>query len=369
MQEDKKIFVLPEKFSLEMVPKALQELKEYAHDFPIEVDFKNTTTIDSAGIAYFNYLKGNYPNAVFKNMNPEIQKIFSMFPSHVVLKRTEKERWAGIAEIIKLTHLAHSVDHGLEHLEVKLSTFRGNIKNFFVLLTDEIYYTFQYFFKRQGIYPGEIGNQLFFMAYKSYPIVSMICFLVGVTIALTSAEQLRNYGADIYLADLVGFGMVRELVPLMAGIILAGKIGASITAEIASMNVLEETDALKTMGVVPQKFLMVPRLLGITIAIPLLVTLGDAVGIFGGILVGRFFSGIPFVSFFNEMMTVIGLKDFMIGQMKTIVFGWIIVVSSGYKGFTVERSPVGVGKATTECVVLSISLIIIGDCIFALLLY
>ncbi|MCU0284828.1 MAG: ABC transporter permease [Acidobacteria bacterium] len=369
MQKDTKIFVLPEKFSMEMVPNAMHEIKGINMNQAIEIDFKNTLAIDSAGIAFINYLKSNYPNTVIKNVNPGIEKIFTMFPSHASLEKIKKGKWTGFADIIKHTHLGHSFDHGLEHLEIKLTSFRTKFKTFFALLTDEIYYTIQFLFKPRGIYPGEIWHQLFFMAYKSYPIVSIISFLVGVTISITTIEQLSNFGADIYLADVVGFGMVRELVPLMTGIILAGKIGASITAEIASMNVLEETDALKTMGVIPHRFLMVPRLLGITMAIPMLVAIADAVGILGGLLVGKFFSGIPFGTFFNEMLTAVWLEDFLIGQMKTIVFGWIVVVSSGYKGFTVDRSPVGVGVATTESVVLSISLIIVGDCIFALLLY
>ncbi len=373
MQEKKKIIVLPERFSIEEASTAMNEIKGLGKDHPIEIDLKNTRFIDSSGIAFINYLKGNYPNAVFENLKPEIEKIFSVFPSHASLEKDRKRKRTGISERIKFRRVAHSMEHGLEHglehLDDKLSDFRGNFKHFFVLLADEIYYTYQYLFQRRGIYPGEIWHQLFFMSYKSYPIVSMISFLVGVTVALTAAEQLRNFGADIYLADLVGFGMVRELVPLMTGIILAGKIGASITAEIASMNVLEETDALKTMGVIPEKFLMVPRLLAMTMAIPLLVAIADAVGILGGVLVGKFFSEIPVRSFFDEMLKVVGLGDFLIGQMKTMVFGWIIVVSSGYKGFSVERSPAGVGIATTECVVLSISLIIVSDCIFALILY
>jgi phospholipid/cholesterol/gamma-HCH transport system permease protein len=373
MQENKKIIMLPERFSIEGATSAMNEIKGLDRDFPIEIDLKNTRFIDSAGIAFINYLKSNYPNAAFENLRPEIEKIFSVFPSHASLEKERKRKKVGISQRIRLRRVAHSMEHGLEHglehLDDKLSDFRGNFKHFFVLLADEIYYTYQYFFQRRGIYPGEVWHQLFFMAYKSYPIVSMISFLVGVTVALTAAEQLRNFGADIYLADLVGFGMIRELVPLMTGIILAGKIGASITAEIASMNVLEETDALKTMGVIPEKFLMVPRLLAMSMAVPLLVAIADAVGIFGGILVGKFFSEIPIRTFFDEMLKVVGLGDFLIGQMKTMVFGWIIVVSSGYKGFSVERSPAGVGIATTECVVLSISLIIVSDCIFALILY
>ena len=135
------------------------------------------------------------------------------------------------------------------------------------------------------------------------------------------------------------------------------------------MKVLEEVDALKTMGLIPEKFLMVPRLIAITLAVPLLVAVANIVGIFGGILVAQFVSGITPDMFFREMMTVVGLGDFFIGLFKTIVFGWIIVISSGYKGFSVNRGAVGVGIATTESVVLSISLIIVTDCVFALVLY
>lgn len=243
------------------------------------------------------------------------------------------------------------------------------IRQYMILLTDEIFYLFQYLFNRKGIYPGEIVKQFFFMAYGSFPIVTLISFLVGITISITTIQQLQLFGADIYLADIVGYGLIRELVPLMTGIILAGKIGASVTAEIASMKVLEEVDALKVMGVIPEKYLMVPRIIGITFAIPFLVAIADFIGILGGIIVGKIIAGIPFIVFYNEMLTVVGIEDFLIGMLKTLVFGLIIVISSGYKGFTVSMGAQGVGKATTDSVVLSISLIIIIDCIFALLLY
>ena len=152
------------------------------------------------------------------------------------------------------------------------------------LFGDEVYHIGRYLRKRQGVYPGETWNQMFFMGYRSFPIVCLLLFLVGVTISITSVEQLRLFGADIYIADLVGYAMLRELVPLMTGVILAGKVGAAVTAELASMTVLEEVDALRTMGVVPEKFLMVPRLIAITLVVPLLVAMADVAGIFGGIV-------------------------------------------------------------------------------------
>ncbi len=257
----------------------------------------------------------------------------------------------------------------LENIADRFLSLLENLKKFVLLLADEIYYTFQYLRKKQGTYPGEVWKQFYFMAYKSFPIVSLITFLVGVTIALTSAAQLKLFGADVYLSWFVGIAMIRELVPLMTGVILAGKIGASVTAEISTMKVLEEIDALKTMGIVPEKFLMVPRLIAITMAIPLLVAIADFVGIFGGILVARLSLGTPPASFLREMSNIVHLQDFMTGLGKTMVFAWAIIISSGYKGFSVERSAEEVGKATTESVVLSISLIILLDCLFAFILY
>jgi phospholipid/cholesterol/gamma-HCH transport system permease protein len=353
-------FPLPETLSIDNVKPLLSELKKQKKkhpDIPITIDFQQVRHFDSTAIALLNYLKRHYDDVTYSHVTPEMEQMFGMFPLSDSL--TDKTR----------RRTATSFKQKMVMLANKYLTFKEHFKNFMVLLADEISYTAQYMVKRRGIYPGEIFNQLFFMGYKSFPIVSIISFLVGLTISITSLEQLRLFGADVYLADLVGYGMLRELVPLMTGIILAGKIGASITAEISSMKVMEETDALKTMGIVPEKFLMVPRLISITMAVPLLVAIADFVGIFAGVLVAQLLSDIPPAMFFSEMFTVVDLWDFMIGLMKTLVFGWLIVICSGYKGFNVKQGAAGVGIATTESVVLSISLIIIVDCIFAFLLY
>jgi phospholipid/cholesterol/gamma-HCH transport system permease protein len=155
----------------------------------------------------------------------------------------------------------------------------------------------------------------------------------------------------------------------MTGVILAGKVGAAVTAELASMSVLEEVDALRTMGVVPERFLMVPRLLSITLVVPLLVAMADVAGILGGMLVARITFGMLPSAFLKQMVNTVGWADFAWGLAKTVVFGWAVVVGAGFKGLTVGRSAEEVGRATTESVVLSITSIIIIDCIFAFVLY
>lgn len=351
----KQYFLLPERLSLENVSPLLGEIKKLGQKIPIEIDFKNVRQFDSSAIALFNYLKRNLPKVSFKNVAPEFSQMFSMFPLTGVTPGKPRSAVTFRKRLLALADI---------YIRVK-----QQIKNYLVLLADEIYYTFQYIMKGRGVYPGEIFNQLYYMGYKSFPIVSLIALLVGITTTIISLQQLRLFGADIYVADLVGFGMVVELVPLMTGIIMAGKIGASITAEIASMKVLEETDALKTMGIIPEKFLMVPRLIAITLAVPLLVAAADFIGIFASIVVVRIISDIPPNMFLTEMFTVVELGDFFIGLIKTLVFGWVVVITSGYKGFSVKQGAVGVGIATTQSVVLSIAMIIVYDCLFALILY
>jgi phospholipid/cholesterol/gamma-HCH transport system permease protein len=346
---------LPESISRENVTDLFGEIKDlYKHGPPI-LDFSRVSTIDAFGMALIGHLKKNDPDLVMVNMKSEIGHLLK---SAVLENYSDREERNKRFDGHILTYILHKYRRMMDHL-----------KSYAVLLADELTHTFVYLLKRRGIFPGEIGSQLFQMGYDSFPIVCLISFLIGVTISITSLEQLHQIGADIYLANLVGFGMIRELVPLMTGIILAGKIGASITAEIASMKVLEEVDALTTMAINPQKYLMVPRLLAITVAIPLLVGMADLVGIIGGVLVGHFFSDIPGNLFFDEIFKTVTLGDFLVGLLKTMVFGWMVVFTAGYKGFSVGKGAEGVGLATTQSVVLSISLIIVLDCIFALILY
>ncbi len=356
MVNEKKLkFILPESISHENVSFLLREIQNHMQKDSNIIDFAQVTRIDTFGVSLLNHIKKSFKSVSFINIRPEVSELLNTFYSPAQRSDSDKQD--------------DSTGNILEYIIEKFSGLKKSTLEYLSLLADEIYYTVQYIFKKRGIPPGEISNQLFLMAYDSFPIVCLVSFLIGVTISITSLDQLKQLGADIYLADLVGFAMIRELVPLMAGIILAGKIGASITAEISSMKVMEEIDALKTMGLVPEKFLMVPRLIAITVAIPLLVGMADLVGIVGGLLVAKIFSDIPGSVFLEQIFKAVHFSDFLIGLIKTMVFGWVVVISAGYKGFSVGRGAAGVGIATTQSVVMSISLIIVLDCIFAIILY
>jgi phospholipid/cholesterol/gamma-HCH transport system permease protein len=352
---DMKTILLPNALSVESISDVFATLRKEGKTKKIALDFSVLDDCDQSGLFFLDYIQKNYPNVSFANVDERIEKLLAGCTP--VESRSEDSR------------PKFSFFQQPEILADKFLNFIQKVRIFVSLLADEIYHTFHYLRKRRGLYPGEITNQLFFMGYKSLAIVSLITFLVGVTLSVTSAAQLQLFGADIYLAYFIGFAMVRELVPLMTGIILAGKIGAAVTAEISTMKVLEEIDALKTMGVVPVKFLMVPRLIAMTLTIPLLVAVADFVGVFGGVLVARFFLGTPVSAFLREMFNIVHFDDFLIGLLKTMIFGWTIIISSGFKGFSVHYGSEEVGKATTESVVLSVTLIIFIDCIFALILY
>ncbi len=348
--------ILPRRLLATDIPAAFREIEARREEGEVTVDFGGVEEFDSAALALLSYLRSCPPDVHVVNVGEKLVRSFEVF-----MGGTPPASCAGPELDLPIRVLHSFSDRFLAQLR--------SLRTFLILLSDEISHSASYLVKRRGVYPGEIWNQVFFMGNKSYPITCLLIFLVGVTISLTSAAQLKLYGADIYLADGVGYVMLRELVPLMLGIILAGKVGAAVAAELSTMTVLEEVDALRTMGIVPERFLMVPRLVAITIAVPLLTTLADCVGILGGVIVARVSLGILPSTFMREMFTAVDAGDFLYGMAKSVIFGWVVIIGSGYKGLTVGRSAGEVGRATTESVVLSVSLIILIACIFALITY
>jgi phospholipid/cholesterol/gamma-HCH transport system permease protein len=349
--------LLPKRLRAAEVVAALKDIGLRAESGPVTLDFRDVEEFDSSTLALLNYVRKCLANVTAVNIGGALARAEESFVSHPPAAEPELLP-SGNAAVRALIAVADRFIFQMRSLG-----------RFLAMFGDEVYHVGVYLKERKGVYPGETWNQMFFMGYRSFPIVCLLIFLVGVTISITSANQLQLFGADIYLADLVGIAMLRELVPLMTGVILAGKVGAAVTAELASMTVLDEVDALRTMGVVPEKFLMVPRLLAITLVVPLLVAMADVVGIFGGIVVARAKFGTPPSAFIAEMVTAVDWTDFGWGLVKTVVFGWAVVVGAGFKGLTVGRSAEEVGRATTESVVLSITLIILIDCVFSFILY
>jgi len=197
------------------------------------------------------------------------------------------------------------------------------------------------------------------------PIVSLVSILVGMTLGYTAALILRQYGGDIYVADLVGVSMLREMGALMTAIVLAGRSGAAFAAQLGNMKASEEIDALRTLGLSPINFLVMPRLLALAVMMPLLALYANCLGIFGGMLVASTVLDISPSAYWVEMLTIIDLSDLASGLIKAATFGVIVGLAGCLRGLQAERSAAGVGMAATSAVVTAILFIIIADALYA----
>lgn len=205
--------------------------------------------------------------------------------------------------------------------------------------------------------------------YDSLPIVSLVSLFIGFIFALQTAYFMQRIGSEIYIASMVALSLVRELGPVITALVVAGRVGASITAELGSMQVTEQIDALETLATNPIKYLVVPRFLALSIMMPLLTLYADAIGIFGSYLICVYKLGISSSMYLHVTFDSLLYKDLFTGLFKTIFFGMIIAFVSCYEGFNVEGGAEGVGRATTRSVVSSFLMIIAADCFFTALFY
>ncbi len=197
------------------------------------------------------------------------------------------------------------------------------------------------------------------------PIVGLINFLVGVTLAYIGAIVLRQYGGDIYVADFVGLSMVREMAAMMTGIVMAGRTGAAFAATLGNMKANEEIDAIETLGLKPIEFLVLPRLLALTVMMPLLTMYASALGILGGVVIAKAILSISPAAYWVETLTIVDMSDVMTGIIKATTFGLIVGLAGCLRGLQAERNAAGVGKAATSAVVTAILLIIVADTLYA----
>ncbi len=202
--------------------------------------------------------------------------------------------------------------------------------------------------------------------FEALPITGLLAFLMGVVIAYQGADQLRRFGANIFIVDLVGLAMLRELSPLLTAIIVAGRSGSAYAAQIGTMKVTEEIDALRTIGIVPQELLVLPKLLALIVALPLLTVYTDVTGVLGGMMMASYMLDINFEVFLDRFDNAISLSSYLIGIGKAPVFAAIIALVGCYQGFQVTGSADSVGRQTTVSVVQGIFLIIVVDALFSI---
>lgn len=215
--------------------------------------------------------------------------------------------------------------------------------------------------------PISIARHVYDTGITAIPIVALIAFLISVIIAYMSAQQLISFGATIFVVDLVTIGVLRELGVLLTAIIVAGRSGSAFSAEIGAMQLNEEVDALIATGVDPFEVLVLPRVLGLIIALPLLTVIADIIGLMGGALLCRFLLDMPLTQFVDRVNEAIAPTTFWVGIIKAPVFALAIALAGAYRGMQVRGSSRELGRLTTVAVVQSIFLVILADAVFAVL--
>ncbi|MBN1781316.1 MlaE family lipid ABC transporter permease subunit [bacterium] len=341
-----------------LVLKQAGQLLELHAQPDLSVDLSRVEKIDTAGVVLLETLKNS---AAAKNIRLHWTRIPAFVDQAMTTFSGKKDskgtpgppREASV--LARMGNFAYDVGHHLHDL--------------FYLIADTFYYSVQNLTKRHGQRKGEFTNQLVLIGMNAFPIVGLVSFLIGLILALQSAAQLRQFGAAIYVADLIAISMTREMGPIMTAIMLAGRSGSAITSEIATMVVTEETDALKSMALNPVQYVLVPKFYAMTVAMPLLTILSVIIGILGAFVIGLTYLEIGLEPFYNQVVSALFLKDIITGLVKSVVFAWLIVILGAYHGFRVRGGAAEVGKATTASVVSSIFAVIFADSILGLIFY
>lgn len=323
----------------------------------LTLDFGRVTKIDSAGCASIRKLeefaKSKGSKITFVNCSSSIDQTLKLFSYDADKVKQVAQRKAGF----------------FERRGSAISRWYYALGDILVLIANVFYWTFGAFFKKKLRRRGEVIHQSILIGVNALPIIGLIAFLIGFILALQSAAQLRQFGANIYVAHLLAIALVSEMGPLITAIMVAGRSGSAIAAEIATMVVTEEIDALKVMGIDPIPYLIVPKLLAICLTVPLLTVFANLIGIIGGMVIGVTYLDIEVRPFFNAVISVLRYKEIVISLLKSFTFALIIVLTGTHFGFKVRGGAEGVGRATTAAVVFSIFFVIIADSIIGMMFY
>ncbi len=313
---------------------------------PVLLNFSATESIDSAGIALVHLME--------RRRKVEVDQI-----REVILNQIQQSR--PVADTSS-NNVAPSVFESIgTTVYEKFSEFKIALS----MLVEMLYWGTIGLIERRDFRKGVLGEQMYHLGYGALGITLALTFLIGVALAVQSAIQLKAFGADVFLIALVVQGMIRELGPLMAAIILAGRTRSATTAEIATMKVQEEVDALKTMGLNEIQFIVVPKFWALSLTMPLVTVLAIMTGILGGAIVAFVTVGMAPQMILDEFVKNIIVKDFVISLLKSLVFSWLIIWIGSYYGFRVSGGAEEVGRATTQSVVSTIFVIVVADAIFS----
>jgi len=258
-----------------------------------------------------------------------------------------------------------TLNSSIDYLETEIVQFRDRVLGVAAFFGEWISGFVSALIGRSGMRVRDLFGVCRSCGASALPIVTLISFLTGLTMAFVGSVQLEKFNAKIYVADLVCLAMVREMGALMVAIVMAGRTGAAFAAELGSMKLNEEIDSLRTFGISPMQFLVLPRTMGLLLMIPLLTLYADVVGILGGLTVGTQVMGFSVMHYFEQTQTALGgIWEVYSGLVKSLVFGLIIGLVGCYKGLASGKDSASLGRSVTSAVVTSITLIVVADALF-----
>lgn len=321
----------------------------------LEINLESVSYLDTAAAIFINnleiyYVEKGLETSVIVN-NEDIQSTLSLI-------KNQKSKSQKLMQV-KEESLLHSLGKSVSKHYVSLVAFFEFLGNLFA--------TKLYYLKSvKNIRFKEIAFEINESGIKAFPIIAITSFLIGLVVAYQSAYQLKIYGANIFLVDMLGISILRELAPLITAIVIAGRSGSAFTAQIGAMKITEELDAMRTMGFDPYIFLVLPRIIALMIVMPILIFVSDMMGILGGMLVANIDLQITTTLFLDRFMLAVDVKHFYIGILKGPFFAFLIAAIGIYRGMMVKDDTQSIGFNTTKSVVESIFAVIICDALFSI---
>lgn len=347
---------LPRELTPEWVSREHARLLDTAQGGVLELDCRKLAKLDTLGLAWLAHIQeslaGGGGRLVLKGLSPELKGHLAkaILPD---APGEESRPPVPFPERVGGAALA----------------FFGEMRDTLVLLSESLYWSTAALLRPKTMLREDVVIQMVRLGSNALPIVLLLSTLIGFTLALQSGLQLQKFGATVFLASGMGISMVTEIGPVMTAVILAGRSGSSVTAEISTMVVQEEVGALHAMAINPIHFLVLPRFWAMSITMPLLTVLSAASGIFAGLVVGFLFFKLSPASYLSELKGAVTLNFLGQALVKSLTFAWIIALVAINKGLNVRGGADAVGKATTSCVVTCIFAIILADAVFSFIFY
>lgn len=329
------------------------ELSKLSSESGLEVvilDFEKLDHLDSSGIAVISVASEIFAAAGrelhVENVSDSQQKALEMMPARDPNQSMDPPR-IGFFESLG--------DWGLDA--------RDELSAYFAFVSKLLSELSGLFLRGQRMPKGSVVHEAVVIGVDAFPIVALSSVLIGLVLGFQAADQLIEFGATVYVSNLVGVSMAREFGPLMTGIILAGRSGSAIAAELGTMKVQEELDALKTMGLEPERYLALPKMFAITLVGPSLTLLSIVLGMVGGMIIGVFYVDMSPTLYMTRTMEAVDPVDVWHGVWKSFIFAWLIGSIGCFCGVRIEGGASGVGRATTRSVVMGIFMLIVADAI------